>query len=188
MLSSLAVLLLAVGLYVAHMGGRWLWNRLRSGHVTGNAGKAVGLKWLAGLMIVLALIVMLVSHVMEPDTYPGCLIDKLSSAQNDAVARQAAGLCLKEFPLGYNRNWPQKEGWLHYNSGAECTIKKAKDTVSPVAADAIQVACYKLYEIDRRTMTEKFGIPPMTKEQPKPEFDPSTAKPTSEIERFLRQR
>ena len=81
-----------------------------------------------------------------------CILDKMPGTQNDVAANAVYQVCnskhggLQTVAQGSGR------GLFSYDSGAECTAKKAGDTRSSQAAHMIGVACRKLYdesEIDR---------------------------------------
>ena len=79
--------------------------------------------------------------------YASCLLKNLPGLQNEAAARAAIKLCMSDhpggidgFPQGYGR------GFLGYKSGAECAMKKAGETRSQLAGNAIYMACSKLYD------------------------------------------
>lgn len=92
-------------------------------------------------------------------SHPECLLDSLPKTKNDVVAKQVSAECLRKFPDGFSEATKHsKPGLFPFNSGADCTKKKASDTTSPLASRLIQGACYHLYE---------------------PKFDPSTAKPVN---------
>ena len=79
--------------------------------------------------------------------YATCLLDKLPGTQNDVAAQANMQVCLDKHPGGIEVI-PQGKarGLFGFNSGAECTAKKAGDTRSNRAAVLIGVACRKLYD------------------------------------------
>ena len=90
--------------------------------------------------------------------YATCLLDKLPGTQNDVAAQANMQVCLGKHPGGIEAV-PQGEGLglFGFNSGAECTAKKAGDTRSNRAAILIGVACRKLYDKPTFTYEEAFS-------------------------------
>lgn len=87
-----------------------------------------------------------------------CLLDKLPGTQNDVAAQANMQVCLSKYAGGIEAV-PQGEGrgLFGFNSGAECTAKKAGDTRSNRAAVLIGVACRKLYDKPTFTYEEAFS-------------------------------
>lgn len=79
--------------------------------------------------------------------YATCVLDKMPGVANDVAAHSVYQLCLQEHPGGLAAV-PQGSGrgFFGYESGAECTAKKAGDTRSQQAAYMINGACRKLYD------------------------------------------
>lgn len=75
-----------------------------------------------------------------------CILDKMPGTQNDVAAQAIYQVCnskhggLQTVAQGSGR------GLFGYDSGAECTAKKAGDTRSNQAAHMIGVACRRLYD------------------------------------------
>jgi hypothetical protein len=83
--------------------------------------------------------------VFGPSKLEECLLDKLPGAQNDTVAGEISSQCIKEY--GDYARIEKKQGFFaSYTSGRECTIAKARNTPSFLAARVIQYNCYRLYE------------------------------------------
>jgi hypothetical protein len=83
--------------------------------------------------------------LLGPGNHPECVLSRMPGAANDTIAYQIAAQCFREFPS--NTPVKTKTGMFSaFNSGAECTLKKAKDTPSSLAARIIQAACFALYE------------------------------------------
>lgn len=81
--------------------------------------------------------------------YATCLLDRLPGVQNDAAATAAYQLCMSKHPGGLAAvKQGAGRGFLGFDSGAECTLKKAADTRSNRAAHMIGAACRKLYDED----------------------------------------
>lgn len=79
--------------------------------------------------------------------YATCLLKNLPGLQNEVAARAAINLCMSEYPGGIN-SVPQGDGrgFLGYDSGAECAMKKAGETRSQLAGQGIYLACRRLYD------------------------------------------
>ena len=79
-----------------------------------------------------------------------CILDKMPGAKNDQFAREVMAECSQKFGSTYSSYTSdyvgQKWGIFGFKSGAECTLAKSKDTISPIAAATIRTACYRLYE------------------------------------------
>lgn len=83
--------------------------------------------------------------IFGPDNFPECVLSRLPSAANDTVALEIASQCSRAFPV--NAPVEKQTGLLGaFNSGSECTLKKAKNTNSALASRIIRVQCYRLYE------------------------------------------
>lgn len=93
------------------------------------------------------LLVPLTTHagIFGPDNFSECVLSRMPGAANDIVAQEIVVQCTKEFP----GNMPIKKQtgiFAAFDSGGECTLKKAKDTPSAWAANLIRAYCYGLYE------------------------------------------
>ena len=89
----------------------------------------------------------LVATQAQAANYATCLLDKLPGTQNDVTAHANMQVCTGKYPGGIESvSQGQGRGLLGFNSGAECTAKKAGDTRSNRAAVLIGVACRKLYD------------------------------------------
>lgn len=93
-----------------------------------------------------AIILAVFPTVSMAGNYATCLLKNLPGLQNEAAARAAINLCMSEYPGGIN-SVPQGDGrgFLGYDSGAECAMKKAGETRSQVAGNGIYMACNRLY-------------------------------------------
>lgn len=89
--------------------------------------------------------------------YATCLLDKLPGTQNDVAAQAVYQVCkskhggLQAVAQGSGR------GLFGYDSGAECTAKKAADTRSNQAAHMIGAACRKLYDEPNPFLDPNYG-------------------------------
>lgn len=94
--------------------------------------------------------------------YATCLLDALPGTQNDVAAHAAMQVCQSKHPGGLEAvQQGSGRGIFGYNSGAECTAKKAGDTRSQRAAYIIGAACRRLYDEPVRYLTdEEVGFPP----------------------------
>lgn len=75
-----------------------------------------------------------------------CLLDKLPGTQNDVAAQAIYQVCQSKHGGLQTVAQGSGRGLFGYDSGAECTAKKAGDTRSNQAAHMIGVACRKLYD------------------------------------------
>ena len=93
------------------------------------------------------LLVPLTTHagLFGPDNVAECVLSRMPGAANDIVAMEIWSQCYKEF-RGSTPAEKQRGIFASFNSGGECTLKKAKDTPSPWAANLIRAQCYVLYE------------------------------------------
>lgn len=83
--------------------------------------------------------------ILGPNNMAECVLDRMPGVANDSVGLEIYAQCSREFPV--NAPVEKRTGFFAaYHSGAECTLKKAKDTPSPLAARFIQGYCYMLYE------------------------------------------
>ena len=80
--------------------------------------------------------------------YATCLLDKLPGTQNDVAAQAIYQVCNSKHGGIQTVAQGSGRGLFGYDSGAECTAKKAADTRSNRAAHMIGVACRKLYDED----------------------------------------
>ena len=79
--------------------------------------------------------------------YATCILDTLPGTQNDVAAYAAMQVCQGKHPGGLDTvQQGSGRGFFGYDSGAECTAKKAGDTRSQRAAYIIGGACRKLYD------------------------------------------
>lgn len=75
-----------------------------------------------------------------------CLLEELPGVQNNNSAGAAYQVCSAKHPERYaGVAQGSGRGFLSYDSGAECALKKARDTRSMDAAGMIRVACNRLY-------------------------------------------
>ncbi len=77
-----------------------------------------------------------------------CLLDKLPGTANDVAAQAIYQVCNSKHGGIQTVAQGSGRGLFGYDSGAECTAKKASDTRSSQAAHMIGVACRKLYDED----------------------------------------
>lgn len=105
----------------------------------------------------LAAIALLAAAPAFAANFATCLLDKLPGTQNDVAAQAVYQVCkskhggLQAVAQGSGR------GLFGYDSGAECTAKKAGDTRSNQAAHMIGVACRKLYDEPNPFLDPNYG-------------------------------
>ena len=86
--------------------------------------------------------------------YAECILDRSPGLQNDAAGYAAHKYCQERYPGGLQAvAQGSGRGLLGFDSGAECTLKKAADTPSRFAALNISSACDRLYDRPMRPMT-----------------------------------
>ena len=103
--------------------------------------------------------------------YATCLLDALPGTQNDVAAHAAMQVCQSKHPGGLEAvQQGSGRGIFGYNSGAECTAKKAGDTRSQRAAYIIGAACQKLYD------TAPPGMKPVGTSGGKPVYEDANGK------------
>jgi hypothetical protein len=79
--------------------------------------------------------------------YATCLLDKLPGVVNDVAAAAGANYCKQRHPSGLEgTKQGSGRGFLGYDSGAECTMKKGSATSSGYAGRLISAACNRLYD------------------------------------------
>lgn len=94
-----------------------------------------------------AALVLLCSPEAFAANFATCLLDKMPGTQNDIAAHATMQVCLSKNPGGIEAvAQGSGRGVFGFDSGAECTAKKAGDTRSQRAAVLIGIACRKLYD------------------------------------------
>lgn len=95
----------------------------------------------------IAIIVLLACpSLVMADNFAKCLLDELPGVQNNNSAGAAYQVCSAKHPERYaGIEQGSGRGFLGFDSGAECALKKARDTRSMDAAGMIRVACNRLY-------------------------------------------
>lgn len=102
---------------------------------------------------------LLIPTLAAASNYAECILKVVPGVQNDPAAYAAHQVCLSKFPGGIQAvKQGSGRGFFAYDSGAECTLKKAGDTRSQSGAAMISASCRKLYDT------------------PATAFDPSTAR------------
>ena len=95
----------------------------------------------------LAAILLLCSPAAYAANFATCILDKMPGTQNDIAASAVYQVCQGKHPgLFGSIAQGSGRGIFGFDSGAECTAKKAGDTRSQRAAVLIGVACRKLYD------------------------------------------
>ena len=95
----------------------------------------------------LALVLTLAAAPAFAADFATCLLDRLPGVANDTAAYATRQVCLGKHPGGIEAVMQGSgRGLLGFDSGAECTAKKAGDTRSNQAALLIGMACRKLYD------------------------------------------
>ena len=96
------------------------------------------------------LVALLLAAVTAPAfaaNYAACILDQMPSVANDVAAHAVHQVCLRENPEGLNAvEQGSGRGFFSFDSGAECTAKKAGEVRSNQAARMIGISCRKLYD------------------------------------------
>lgn len=96
-----------------------------------------------------ALLFALLAPLVASANYAECILEKVPGVQNDPAAFAASQVCLAKHPGGLALvKQGSGRGFFGFDSGAECTLKKAADTRSPRGAAMISASCRKLYDED----------------------------------------
>lgn len=86
------------------------------------------------------------------NNFAQCLLDELPGVQNNNSAGAAYQVCSARHPERYaGVAQGSGRGFFGFDSGAECALKKARDTRSMDAAGMIRVACNRLYNAPEST-------------------------------------
>lgn len=79
--------------------------------------------------------------------YATCILDRMPGTQNDPVAYAIMRICKEKYPGGLDAViGGEGRGWFSFDSGAECSAKKAAKTPNRRAALIISAACRRLYD------------------------------------------
>lgn len=85
-------------------------------------------------------------HVMAGN-YATCILDRMPGTLNDPVAFAIMRICSGKYPGGLDSViGGEGRGWFGFDSGAECSAKKAAKTPNRRAALIISAACRRLYD------------------------------------------
>lgn len=99
-------------------------------------------------LITIAAIALFCSPAAFAANFANCILGKMPGTQNDVAANAVYQVCQGKHPgLFGSVVQGSGRGIFGFDSGAECTAKKAGDTRSQRAAVLIGVACRKLYDI-----------------------------------------
>lgn len=95
----------------------------------------------------LAALAMLCSPAAFAANFATCILDKMPGTQNDIAASAVYQVCQGKHPgLIAAVAQGSGRGIFAFDSGAECTAKKAGETRSQRAAMLVGVACRRLYD------------------------------------------
>ncbi|MEQ6329072.1 hypothetical protein VLF92_12175 [Pseudomonas chengduensis] len=98
------------------------------------------------------------SGLAQAGNFATCLLDELPSVQNNNAAGAAYQVCSAKYPERYaGVAQGSGRGFWGYESGAECALKKARDTRSQDAAGMMRVACNRLYDRPK-DLFDEFGL------------------------------
>ena len=91
--------------------------------------------------------ILLATAQAHAGNFATCILDKMPGTQNDVAAVAVYQICNSKHPGGIQVvEQGSGRGIFSYDSGAECTAKKAAETRSNRAAHMIGAACKKLYD------------------------------------------
>lgn len=97
----------------------------------------------------LALAALLVPAAASAGNFAECILERVPGLENNHAANAAHQVCIAKYPGGLpSVKQGVGRGFFSYDSGAECTLKKAADTRSDRAAQLISLACRRLYDED----------------------------------------
>jgi hypothetical protein len=98
------------------------------------------------------------SGLAQAGNFATCLLDELPGVQNNNAAGAAYQVCSAKYPERYaGVAQGSGRGFWGYESGAECALKKARDTRSQDAAGMMRVACNRLYDRPK-DLFDEFGL------------------------------
>lgn len=110
----------------------------------------IELDWVHKMSKLRALFVVVICFFSANSTaedFANCIINKMQGVQNDAAANAVLNLCKEENGGGFDSvEKGSGRGMFSFESGNECTIKKAKDIRSQIAANFVRAACRVLYD------------------------------------------
>jgi hypothetical protein len=80
---------------------------------------------------------------LGPANYWECILDGMPGAKNDLVATEIMRACAEDFPR--DGEIEEKAPLFGIRTAGECALKYGEEVSSPVAAQQIRTACYRLY-------------------------------------------
>ena len=99
------------------------------------------------MRLLIAALTLIFSPATFAANFATCILDKMPGTQNDIAASAVYQVCQGKHPgLFSSVVQGSGRGIFGFDSGAECTAKKAGDTRSQRGAVLIGVACRKLYD------------------------------------------
>lgn len=97
---------------------------------------------------IIYLAVSVFSSSVAAGNFATCVLDLMPSSQNNAATYAVTQVCRQKYPDIYKGiAQGSGRGLFGYDSGAECTIKKAAETPNQNAGFAIRRACNCLYNL-----------------------------------------
>lgn len=97
------------------------------------------------IMVIAALF--LFSSPVMAGNFATCILDRMPGVQNNPVAFAILRICKEKYPGGLDSViLGEGRGWFGFDSGAECSAKKAAKTPNQRAAAIIATACRRLYD------------------------------------------
>lgn len=93
--------------------------------------------------------------------YGTCILETVPGVENNPAAYAAHQVCISKFPGGLQAvKQGSGRGFFGYDSGAECTLKKAGGTRSQSGAAMISASCRKLYDEEQPDWERGVITPP----------------------------
>lgn len=80
---------------------------------------------------------------MGPANYWECILDAMPGAKNDLVAAEITRACAEGFP--HDVEVEENASLFGIRTAGECVLEYGDEVSSPVAAQQIRTACYRLY-------------------------------------------
>ena len=125
----------------------------------GSSEKRLGLGYIGGMRLLPIALLLATCAPAWAANCATCILDKMPGTQNDVAASAIYQVCQSKHGSIQTVAQGSGRGMFGYDSGAECTAKKAGDTRSTRAAYMIGVACRKLYDEPERSFTYEEAFP-----------------------------
>lgn len=80
---------------------------------------------------------------MGATNYWECILDAMPGAKNDLVAAEIIRACAESFP--HDEGVVENASLFGIRTAGECVLEYGDEVSSPIAAQQIRTACYRLY-------------------------------------------